>query len=93
MATPEARGAPVVVSDGSVGKAHGGVAAECAVRELVTRAEHFGLEDLQRQVAALDQELADGRRCGETTCVALWVTRPSHDGRAAAGTTTRRRCW
>ncbi len=74
VATPVARGALVVVCDGAGGMTHGGAAAECVVRELVIRAEHFGLEDLQRQVATLDQVLAVDPRCGETTCVALWVT-------------------
>lgn len=74
VATPIARGVFVVVCDGAGGITGGARAAEAVIRELVLRSEHLGLDELERQIAMLDRVLELDVRCGETTCVALWVT-------------------
>lgn len=74
VATPVPRGALVIVCDGAGGIRGGARAAECVTREIVIRAEHFDLSELERCMLTVDSVLQNERVYGETTCVALWVT-------------------
>jgi serine/threonine protein phosphatase PrpC len=63
-----------VVCDGSGGSSGGARAAELVICEVVCRAEHASVHELERLMLGMDAALVAEPGAGETTCVALWVT-------------------